>query len=256
MEQRTIQNKYRNTGYYESKYISNKNKAQQEFELINEKKFDYVIKLPSNNKNKDITNGSRNNEYVNEKNNHLNNEEYNNGGNLSLNQNYNNDNYHTNNNNNVINSRNNLVKFSSFNSVLKNDPKKFSKLAKTLKYLSNKDNSHINLIYENDSGVGIKYKINKSDIKKDHSNEKNIIKSDNKSYQINVNKTNIRNFDIQTNYNKKKINSIVPAPQARKNINKIWSNINKDLVPTKEDLKFGINNEEKKNKTPLRINER
>ena len=256
MEQRTIQNKYRNTGYYESKYISNKNKPQQEFELINEKKFDYVIKLPSNNKNKDITNGSRNNEYVNEKNNHLNNEEYNNGGNLSLNQNYNNDNYHTNNNNNVINSRNNLVKFSSFNSVLKNDPKKFSKLAKTLKYLSNKDNSHINLIYENDSGVGIKYKINKSDIKKDHSNEKNIIKSDNKSYQINVNKTNIRNFDIQTNYNKKKINSIVPAPQARKNINKIWSNINKDLVPTKEDLKFGINNEEKKNKTPLRINER
>ena len=53
--------------YYESKYISSK-KQENEFTLINEKKYDYIIKRPQNNsKSKDNSNGSRKNENMNNK---------------------------------------------------------------------------------------------------------------------------------------------------------------------------------------------
>ena len=114
MEQRIITNKYKNIQFYESKYVSSK-RHDTEFELINEKKYDYVIKhSPNETENKDISNGSRNNELVNNKYNNINNrrnnnynnsfspnaiegnnynnDEYNNGGNLSYIQNKNNNN--------------------------------------------------------------------------------------------------------------------------------------------------------------------
>ena len=110
--------------------------------------------------------------------------------------------------------------------------------------------NRINLIHDNNSGMRFEYKINKNNLKNEYSNDKINIKSENKSNQTNNNnKKNVRNFDIQTNYNRKKITTIVPAPQSIKgNNNKIWSNINKDLVPTKEDLKFQNVENNSKNK--------
>ena len=257
MEQRALNNKYKNIQFYESKYISSK-KQENEFELINEKKNDYVIKKSHNNsKSKDNYNGSRNNENSFNKysrnnsknnfykplesnkneNNNFNSEEYNNGGNISNIQNNNN----KNNNKFVITSGNNNIKYISNNNsssqFSKNDPKKFSNVAKVLKYISNKDNSNINLIQDYNSGMKNEYKINNNNnLKNEKSSEKNNLKTENKSYQNTIK----RNFDIQTNYNKKKISLKNPGRENSKS-NKIWSNINKDLVPTKADLKFEIN---------------
>ena len=100
MKERNYTNNYKNLQYYESKYVSS-SKQDNEFDLINEKKYDYVIKRsPNSSKNKDISNGSRINENINKKlnrksyynslnknnneNNNYNNEENNNGGNISL----------------------------------------------------------------------------------------------------------------------------------------------------------------------------
>ena len=272
MEQRALNNKYKNIQFYESKYISSK-KKENEFELINEKKNDYVIKKSHNNsKSKDNYNGSRNNENSFNKysrnnsknnfykplesnkneNNNFNSEEYNNGGNISNIQNNNN----KNNNKFVITSGNNNIKYISNNNsssqFSKNDPKKFSNVAKVLKYISNKDNSNINLIQDYNSGMKNEYKINNNNnLKNEKSSEKNNLKTENKSYQNTIK----RNFDIQTNYNKKKISLKNPGRENSKS-NKIWSNINKDLVPTKADLKFEINKDENKEITPIKYNER
>ena len=272
MEQRALNNKYKNIQFYESKYTSTK-KQENEFELINEKKYDYVIKKSHNNsKNKDNYNGSRNNENStkkysknssktnfykplesnkNEKNNY-NSEEYNNGGNISNFQNYND----KNNNKFVITSGNNNIKYISSNNsssqFLKNDPKKFSNVAKVLKYIGNKDNSNVNLIPDNNSRTKYEYKINSNNLKNEKSSEKNNLRNENKSCQNNNIK---RSFDIQTNYNKKKISLKNPGKENYRG-NKVWSNINKDLVPTKADLKFEINKDENKDITPLKYNQR
>ena len=255
MEQRGISNKYKNFQYYESKYTSNK-KQESGIELINEKKYDYLInRSPNNSKNKDNSNGSRNNENINNKYNMKNNirnyfsnnldiknnenANYNNGGNIDIFQN-NNINYKY-----RATSGNNIIKFinnsNNNNKCLENDPKKFSNVAKALKYIGNKDNSNINYVQENNYEMKRDYKIN--------INKNNNLKTENNSYQNN----NVikRSFDIQVNYNKKKINLVNSAPEYNKT-HKIWSNINKDLVPTKADLKFEDNDQENKDKTPLK----
>ena len=266
MEQRAINNKYKNIQYYESKYISSK-KQENEFTLINEKKYDYIIKRPQNNsKSKDNSNGSRNNDNMNNKynmknknrnnynnqieqnyeDNNYNFEEYNNGGNISNNK-----------NKYGMNSANNIIKYinnnnhSNNNEFLRNDPKKFSNVAKALRYLGSRDNSNIKLIKESNSEMKYEYKINKNNFKNENSTENINSKTENISSQNNIK----RNLDIQMNYNNKKSFLINPGQKSNKN-NKIWSNINKDLVPTKDDLNFVINNEEDKEKTPLKYKDR
>ena len=271
MEQRAITNKYKNIQFYESKYISSK-KSETEFDLINEKKYDYIIKRsPNNSKNKDNSNGSRNNENINNKynmknnsknnfynnlkthkieNNNSSNEEHNNGGNISNIQNKS----YKNNNKFVISFGNNNIKYISNNNsnqILKNDQKKFSNIARVLKYIGNKNNSNINIIEDDNSGMEYKNKFNQSNLKTEKSSEKINFKAENKSFQNNIK----RNLDIQTNYNRKKIMLINPGHEHNKS-NNIWANINKDLVPTKDDLKFEYNKNEKDNITPLKYNER
>ena len=256
MEQRIITNKYQNIQFYESKYVSSK-RHDTEFELINEKKYDYIIEHSTNdNEIKDISNGSRNNEHSNNEyniiniNNRRNNnyksynpnenegnntkEEYNNGGNLSYIQikNNQNNNYIINTGNNNINYKNNR----NNNQIVKDDTKKFSNVSKALQYIGNKDNNNIN---------------NKNNLKIDYSTEKISLTRDNKSTKNNIK----RNFDTQTNYQNKKINLVNPNLEHRKNTNNIWSNINKELVPTKADLKFQ-ENEEGNNKSPIKFNEK
>ena len=273
MEQRIITNKYKNITYFESKYVSSKKNNNTEFELINEKKYDYIIKhSPNISENKDISNGSKKNDDMNnskynninnkrktfykslnknniEKNNY-NYEEYNNGGNISNIQNTNNNskmNYN-------ISSGNNIIIYKSINNnndkILKDEPKKFSNVAKALRFIGNKDNSNINLIHKNNSPQRAEYNINKSDFKGCCSTEKINIKIDNKSNK-NINK---RNFDIQTHSNKNKMNLMISNIDHKKN-NTIWSNLNKDLVPTKADLNFEGNNDEN-NKSLLKLKER
>ena len=164
---------------------------------------------------------------------------YNNGGNIDIFQNNNiNYKYRSISGNNIIKFINNS---NNNNKCLENDPKKFSNVAKALKYLGNKDNSNINYVQENNYEMKRDYKIN--------INTNNNLKTENNSYPNN----NVikRSFDIQVNYNKKKINLVNPAPEYNKT-HKIWSNINKDLVPTKADLKFEDNEQENKDKTPLK----
>ena len=261
MEQRIITNKYKNIQFYESKYVSSK-RHDTEFELINEKKYDYVIKhSPNETENKDISNGSRNNELVNNKYNNINNrrnnnynnsfspnaiegnnynnDEYNNGGNLSYIQNKNNNNNNQNNKNSnyIINAGNNIIKYKNniSNQNIKDDSKKLSNLAKALKYIGNKDNNNFN----------------KNSPKIDYSTEKINLSKDNKPNQNNIK----RNFDIQTNYSNRNINLINTNLAHKKNTNNIWSNLNKELVPTKADLKFQ-ENEEENNKTPINLKEK
>ncbi len=141
------------------------------------------------------------------------------------------------------------------NSLSKKDSKKFSNMAKTLKYFSNKGASYINYSnYDNISGKRSS-DVNNNFLKNDFSNDKNN-KPDNKS-NINNNKINIRNLDIQTNNNKDIINQndrAVPGIDIKKN--QILLNINKDILSTKLDLKYKFLNEENKSKTPLKVNSR
>ena len=163
MEQRIITNKYKNIQYYESKYVSSK-RHDTEFELINEKKYDYIIEHSANdNEIIDISNGSRNNEQANNKynnininnkrnnnyksynpntneGNNINNDEYNNGGNISYNKNKNNQN-----NNYIINRGNNIINYTNNrnnNQILIDDSEKLSNAARALQYLGNKDNNN------------------------------------------------------------------------------------------------------------------
>ena len=73
---------------------------------------------------------------------------------------------------------------------------------------------------------------------------------------MNKNNTKFRNFDIQTNYSKKKISSIIGEAGSKNN--KIWSNINKELLPQKFELKnkFSIEGNKNKSKTPFKMNQR
>ena len=268
MKERNYTNNYKNLQYYESKYVSS-SKQDNEFDLINEKKYDYVIKRsPNSSKNKDISNGSRINENINKKlnrksyynslnknnneNNNYNNEENNNGGNISLSPNSNIVKINQNNNDNKT-SGNNIIKNNNNNynsQFLKDDPKKFSNLAKALKYLGNKDNSNINIIQEKNNEQRFEYNINYNNHKKDNSNEKINLNTNNKSK-----KNIIRNFDIQTKSNTQNTNLVTTAEEYKKGKN-IWSNINKDLVPTKTDLNFNFNKEDNKDETPLKKNEK
>jgi hypothetical protein len=175
MEQREISNKYKNFQYYESKYTSNK-KQESGIEIINEKKYDYLInRSPNNSKSKDNSNGSRNNENMNNKYNMKNNirnyfsnnldiknnenANYNNGGNIDIFQNNNiNYKYRSTSGNNIIKFINNSN--NNNNKCLENDPKKFSNVAKALKYIGNKDNANINYVQENNYEMKRDYKIN------------------------------------------------------------------------------------------------
>ena len=60
---------------------------------------------------------------------------------------------------------------------------------------------------------------------------------------------------MKMNYLNKKNNLVNPNLEHRKITNNIWSNINKELVPTKADLKFQ-DNEEENSKSPKKLNER
>ena len=278
MEQRAFIDKYKNIQFYESKYISSK-KKNNEFELINEKKCDYIIKRTSNNsKNKDNSNGSRNKDNIinklNKKNNsknnfyntsgtnyenniNYNNEDNNNGGNISLIQNTKDNNQ--NNNKLRIISGNNIIKYINNSNNIKNnnqlsnkDSKKFSNVAKVLKNIGNRDNSNINIIQENNSRIIYDNQVNKNSLKKKYSTEKIKIKQENDLSQNTVK----GNFNIQMNNNKNKMSMIEPEPKYYNTNNKIWSHINKDLVPTKEDLKFEVNNEDIKPKTQKKYKDR
>ena len=257
---------------YKYKYNLRKEENEDEFELINENDYDYQIKNRYKNiSNKEISKGSRspiiNNDNISNynqnkqqyfynsinpnfyDNNYYNNyDDYNNGGNVFHTQ------YSTKNkNNNYINQGNYSNRLSN-NSLSKKAPKKFSSLAKALKYFNDKIAHKNNTNLDNNSGK----EINRNNEKKDLSSDKSNENVENKSFNnfMNKNNTKFRNFDIQTNYSKKKISSIIGEAGSKNN--KIWSNINKELLPQKFELKnkFSIEGNKNKSKTPFKMNQR
>ena len=172
MENLSKNNKrYKNAKLDNYKYKFNQEDKQNEFDLINDKIYDYRIKSQFNDKeNKELSNGSkldRNNMIINkienisnshktnkhslfsnsfnpycfDNNNNYNYDDYNNGGNTYYTQ--------LNSNNNIPvsgNKNNHSIKISKYtkDSLSKNDSKKMSNMAKTLKMFSNKgaDNNY------------------------------------------------------------------------------------------------------------------
>ena len=154
--------------------------------------------------------------------------------------------YNSNNNNKPIN---------------KNNSNNFSNLAKTLKYFNNKisfNNYNNNFFYDiyYDTNSGKKLKANKNISKNDYSSDKISLNLEDKNLYNLLKNGNFRNFDIQTNYNQKKIKTIIGSVGSKNS--SIWSNINKELLPKEVDLQNNNLNdeEENKSKTPLKINER
>ena len=154
--------------------------------------------------------------------------------------------YNSNNNNKPIN---------------KNNSNNFSNLAKTLKYFNNKisfNNNNNNFFYDiyYDTNSGKKLKANKNISKNDYSSDKISLNLEDKNLYNLLKNGNFRNFDIQTNYNQKKIKTIIGSVGSKNS--SIWSNINKELLPKEVDLQNNNLNdeEENKSKTPLKINER
>ena len=248
--------KERNNIYKIEKELFNKEKIQFSNGSIKDK--NYTINNDNNLSNYNKNNTSTKhiyiaaslNPYCFDNNNNYNNDDSNNGGNIHKSHLINNK------NNFITGSRGKNIKQIKYdnNSLSKKDSKKFSNMAKTLKYFSNKGASYINSNYENISGKRSS-DVNNNFLINDFSNDKNN-NPDNKS-NINNNKINIRNLDIQTNNNKNTINQIeraVPGIDIKKN--KILLNVNKDLLSTKLDLKYKFLNEENKSKTPLKVNSR
>ena len=275
MENLSKNNKrYKNAKLDNYKYKFNQEDKQNEFDLINDKIYDYKIKTQFNDKdNKEISNGSkldRNNIKINKienisnyhktnkrplfnrslnqycfdnnNNNNYNYDDYNNGGNKYYTQ--------LNSNNNIPvsgNKNNHSIKISKYtkDSLSKNDSKKMSNMAKTLKMFSNKNTSENNFFYSN-LGKNVGGDIEKTYFKNDLSSDK--IKSNNIESRAFKNNKNIRNFEIHTNINFKSGEEIIDE----KNDNKK----NKDSISSKIDLQYKYLNEENKSKTPLRVNYR
>ena len=261
------------------KYISIKDEKPVEFDLINERIYDYKIDNESNIKgNKGFQNGSRrdkyyisnNNEYTSNypkyknnrqsnfgntlnsyyfdiNNNNYNNDEYNNGGNFYqthlIRNKDNNSNCHI-----YGNLGNNTIKYSncSNNSQSKKDPKKYSNIARTFKYINNKG-TYINHVYEENSINSKNYKSNQNNVKIEISSDK--IKNNNLDYKpINY----VRNFDISTT-NK---TSLMTKEGTAEDKKKLCSNKIQDNLNLKMDLKYKYLEEESKSKTPLKMNQR
>ena len=276
--------KYKNYRFDRYKHNSLKEENPNEFELITKdtyesqitKKNTNIIKKENSNKfqpDKNFLSKGKDSILNNNKNNrHL---VYN-----SINQNCfdNNDNKYIENNNNRRNvyraqvgsnnkSPNNVNPGKDSNSnnnnkpINKNNSNNFSNLAKTLKYFNNKisfNNNNNNFFYDiyYDTNSGKKLKANKNISKNDYSSDKISLNLEDKNLYNLLKNGNFRNFDIQTNYNLKKIKTIIGSVGSKNN--SIWSNINKELLPKEIDLQNNILNdeEENKSKTPLKMNER
>ena len=279
--------KYKNYRFDKNNHNSLKEGNENEFSLINKdskdiyesqitKKYTNIIKKENSNKfqpDKNFLSKGKDSILNNNKNNrHL---VYN-----SINQNCfdNNDNKYIENNNNRRNvyraqvgsnnkSPNNVNPGKDNNSnnnnkpINKNNSNNFSNLAKTLKYFNNKisfNNKNNNFFYDiyYDTNSGKKLKANKNISKNDYSSDKISLNLEDKNLYNLLKNANFRNFDIQTNYNQKKIKTIIGSVGSKNN--SIWSNINKELLPKEIDLQNNILNdeEENKSKTPLKINER
>ena len=280
--------RYRNSKLENYKYKYNQEEKQNEFDLINDKIYDYKINSPLKEKeNKEFSNGSRldknirinkienlanyhktknNNKrplisnslnpYYIENNNYNYDDDYNNGGNTYYTQ----LNSKANNNAPISsgNKNNHSIKISKYtkNSLSKNDSKKMSNIAKTFKMFSkgSTENNYYNSNNLNNIGKNIEYK---NDLSSDKikSNNTNTNTNSNIEYRTFKNNRNVRNFEIQTNYNKNKIYMKIGSGEGlfdEKSTN-IYINKNKDLFP-KTDIKYKYLNEEKKSKTPLKVN--
>ena len=261
------------------KYISKNDSKQREFDLINDKIYDYKINDKSNIKgNRENPNGSRRNKITSIKNNenttnYTNNYNYNRRSNITNSINNNifdsniNDEYKKNGGNiyktQITNDKennfqiygnfgNNIIKYSncSNKSISKNnDSKKLSNIAKTLKYFNSRG-SNIHYINEENSGNKNKYKTDQKSLKNELSSDKIKANIDYRAYN------NVRNFDIQTKYNKNNFISMKEEAITEEKNKKIFSSKNRENIVIKTDLKCKYTEEENKSKTPLKVNSR
>ena len=280
--------KYKNYRYDKYKHNSVKEGNENEFDLINKdtyesqitKKYTNIPKKENTNisqQDKNFLTKSKDNTSNNNKNNrHL---VYN-----SANQNCfdNNDNNYSQNNNrrhvyrtqvgsnnkspnNANNANpgkdNNNNNNNNNKPINKKNSNNFSNLAKTLKYFNNKitfNNNNNNFFYDiyYDTNSGKKMKANNNISKNDYSSDKISLNLEDKNLYNLLKNGNFRNFDIQTNYNQKKIKTLIGSVGSKNN--SIWSNINKELLPKEIDLQNSTlkEQEENKSKTPLKSNER
>ena len=261
------------------KYISKNDSKQREFDLINDKIYDYKINDKSNIKgNRENPNGSRRNKITSIKNNenttnYNNNYNYNRRSNITNSINNNifdsnvNDEYKKNGGNiyktQLTNDKennfqiygnfgNNIIKYSncSNKSISKNnDSKKLSSIAKTLKYFNSRG-SNIHYINEENSRNKNKYKADQKSLKNELSSDKIKTNIEYKAYN------NVRNFDIQTKYNKNNFYSMKAEAITEEKNKKILFSKNRENIVIKTDLKCKYTEEENKSKTPLKINSR
>ena len=272
----SINRKYKNYRNEMYNYTSNQEEDENDYEFINKRTYDSQKKNQNNLlEDKEIINGSRspiniNNNMSNFNRNYKRQILYN-----TLNSQYfdntkfnknklNNDdsiyktqytNYNRNINNNYQgnNNNNNSINRYPNNSLSKREPKIFSSLAKALKYFNNKVAYNNNIYFDSNSGK----KINKIVVKNDLSTDKSNDNFENKSFNNTNNfrnKNNNRNYNIQKNYNKKKIKTLNGEGISKNN--KIWANINKELLPQEEDLNNRYFKDKNKSLTPYKINKR
>ena len=126
-------------------------------------------------------------------------------------------------------------------SIKKNDSKKFTNLSRALRYFNNKitlNNIFYDIYYE--PSLGKKININ------------NEISSD----KINLENKNYRNYNEASNYNSRRLTATSMIRRGNLKTNSIWSNINKDLLLQKKDLKDNFLIEKIKSRTPFKGNNR
>ena len=126
-------------------------------------------------------------------------------------------------------------------SILKNDSKKFTNLSGALRYFNNKitlNNIFYDIYY--DPNLGKKINLN------------NEFSSD----KIHLENANYRNYDEFSNYNSRRLTTTSIKRRGNLKTNSIWSNINKDLLLQKNDLKDTFFIEAIKSKTPFKTNNR
>ena len=120
-------------------------------------------------------------------------------------------------------------------SIYKNDFKKFTNLSGALRYFNNKislNNIFYDIYYE--QSIGKKINLNNKS----------------SSDKINLENENYRNYD------EKRLTTTSMIRGRKLKTNSIWSNINKDLLLQKNDLKDNFLIEKIKSKTPLKTNRR
>jgi len=136
---------------------------------------------------------------------------------------------------------NNEQQYNNDSSILKNDSKKFTNLSGALRYFNNKialNNIFYDIYYEPNLGKKI--------------NLFNEFSSD----KINLDNKNYRNYNEASNMNSRRLTTTTILRRGNLKTNSIWSNINKDLLLQKNDLKDVFLIERIKSKTPYKTNNR